>query len=302
MHVTVNIIAYEISDRYTNNPKQTSSGSRQISSFQRKFNVKKPQKTHNLKKKSSLWPSDITDLFKANPINPTSSVFQNKNLLNTKYSSPSEISKDFNLDSFMAQEIDEMTSPKIKRNFKKSSKTKKILKRRKNRFSLFPQSMLSSSSIIKKTSQSAADKSLFKDHEGDIAMPSEGTYQSYDIPHSAKKRFSEFGQFSSGGIRRHFPQHHQLPVPNQAHVKRAPLPFHGKPSARHDHISHQVSRGRNSQRHLSARPPPRMAPAAVTRQASTWKSHKVFHQYVFLLYLFYVYIYTYMNANIIFYF
>ena len=120
---------------------------------------------------------------------------------------------DFDIDGFMAREIDELTSPKLKP-FKssKSIYSSKPSKAKKPRFSLFPQTMLSSNSILKKTSE-AATGDVEQTKEEDInsyMLPSEDTYKSYDIPHHANKRFSDFGSLVGYGRNRRQgpPKHH----------------------------------------------------------------------------------------------
>ena len=117
---------------------------------------------------------------------------------------------DFDINEFFAEEIDELTSPKLEIP-KATSKSKYSSVRSRRRkdpssFSLFPKTMLQSNNILKKSSKVfPSDAPSVTDAEykaNSYMLPSEDTYKSYDIPHHAKKRFSDFGSLVGYGRNR----------------------------------------------------------------------------------------------------
>ena len=231
-------------------------------------------------KKSNVWPTDITDMFDEHT-NETPSLFGNKNSLKTDSLSEKIYKEELDIDEFMAREIDEMTSPKIKKQFQTST-SKYVLKpsrSQKNRFSLFPRKMLSSYNILKKTSEVDADDTV--DQEDDkinsYMLPSEDTYKSYDIPHHAKKRFSDFGSLVGfGRNRRQGHQSHGNSRSNRVSHKRRHSIFPEKknpPIGFSPSKSAPLPRGRHppAQRY----PPKSLIGSAIKHQPAPWPSHKV---------------------------
>ena len=170
-----------------------------------------------------VWPTDITDMFGENSeesprylgkerSEETSSIFS-KELVKKKPLTENRrriFDDDFDIDEFFAEEIDELVAPKLEAP-KKSSKSKysSIRSRRRkdpNSFSLFPRTMLQSNNILKKSSKVfPTDVPSVTDAEykaNSYMLPSEDTYNSYDIPHHAKKRFSDFGSLVGYGRNR----------------------------------------------------------------------------------------------------
>ena len=169
---------------------------------------------------------------------------------------------DFDIDEFFAEEIDELTSPKLELPEKSSkSKYSSIRSRRRkdpSSFSLFPNAMLQSNNILKKSSRGIPeDVAPVTDDEfkaNSYMLPSEDTYNSYDIPHHAKKRFSDFGSL----------------VGYERNRRQRPPPRSGSRS------------NRVPEKKRPQRPPPvqrypskPLAGSSVKHAPSHWSSHKV---------------------------
>ena len=157
-----------------------------------------------------VWPTDISDMFgETSEEKPNyfrkEPIVQKETLENRRRI----FEDDFDIDEFFATEIDELTSPKLEIP-KKTSKSKissSRLKRRKNAnsYSLFPRTMLSSNNILKKSNKVYPTDVPLNDDDykaNSYMLPSEDTYKSYDIPHHAKKRFSDFGSLVGYGRNR----------------------------------------------------------------------------------------------------
>ena len=223
-----------------------------------------------------IWPTDITDMF-GDASKKKSSLFGNKN---SKKDSAADrkFDDDFDIDTFMAREIDELTSPKLKHpfNLSKPKHSSKASKKRKDTFSFFPRTMLSSNNILKKKSQvyPSEDATLNQNEEDNVnsyLLPSEDTYKSYDIPHHANKRFSDFGSLVGFGRNRR--QGHQTrgnSRSNRVSHKRRHQNF---PEKKDPSIGFSTSKLRPPPvQRYSSKP---LAGSNVKHQPSQWSSHKV---------------------------
>ena len=237
-------------------PQQQESESRPQKS-RRRISIRKPtwSRRKQTKKKIKVWPTDITDMFGENS-EETPSYFRKEKIVQKEPLTERIFEEDFNIDEFMAKEIDELTSPKLEIP-KKTSKRKTKRRKNTNSFSLFPRTMLSSNNILKKSNKVFPTDFPLNDDEykaNSYMLPSEDTYKSYDIPHHAKKRFSDFGSLVGyGRNRRQGPPSRGGSRSNRAPEKKRPL-----------------------------RPPPvprypskPLAGSPVKKPSSQWASHKV---------------------------
>ena len=243
---------------------------------------RKPTRSRRIKSKnkSKIWPTDITDMFGDNR-NKKSSLFGIKN--SKKDSASERIFEDnFEIEEFLAEEFDELSSPKLKYPFipPESKHSMNGSRKSKNTFSFFPKTMLPSNNILKKTSElyPSEETSLNGSNEDDVnsyLLPSEDTYKSYDIPHHAKKRFSDFGSLVGFGRNRR--QGHQ----NRGGSRSSRLSNKKRhsvfPEKKDPSVGFSTSK---------LRPPPvqryptkHLGGSTVKHPASHWSSHKVSLKY-----------------------
>ena len=247
--------------------------------------IRKPGKTRRIKKGrkklKKSWPSDITDMF-ADTSQETSSVFGSKKSLKTDSVSERIIDDDFNIDEFMAREIDELTSPKSKHTFDldfSNYHNSNPSQRKTDKYSFFPKNFLSPNNILKKTSEVISQNPIFnldKDLDNSYMLPSEDTYKSYDIPHHAEKRGVGFGSLVGFGRNRRQrppPPSHAASRSSRVDNKRRHTAFSEKTSPL---SPPQVGLLPKMSPHPGQRFPSKSLPGAPAKHhQSLWPSHQV---------------------------